>query len=190
MEKAAFILWRQLDAEGHCACWLSRQPDGWSLDGTVVFDHEAMPCALNYTVRCDTNWRTHSASIVGRLGMDNVDLDIARDGKTWLLNGVEQPLAEGCLDLDLGFTPATNLLALRRLSLSVGDESPAPAAYLEAPTSGLVRLEQTYRRIDRLRYAYESPAFGYAEVLTVSDEGFVTDYPGLWQQVLLSERPD
>jgi hypothetical protein len=46
-----------------------------------------------------------------------------------------------------------------------------------------VRLEQTYRRLDEARYAYAAPMFGYDEVLEVSPDGFVIDYPGLWRSV-------
>ena len=43
--------------------------------------------------------------------------------KGWFANGVEQDNVAGCLDLDLGFTPATNLFAIRRLSLKVGQRA-------------------------------------------------------------------
>jgi uncharacterized protein len=35
-----------------------------------------------------------------------------------------------CVDVDLGFTPATNLIVLRGLSLKIGQRAQAPAAYL------------------------------------------------------------
>lgn len=38
-----------------------------------------------------------------------------------LLNGVDCPAVAGCTDIDLGFSPSTNLLPIRRLSLEVGD---------------------------------------------------------------------
>ncbi|TIU61174.1 MAG: hypothetical protein E5W15_32580, partial [Mesorhizobium sp.] len=59
--------------------------------------------------------------------------------------------------------------------------TPAPAAYLAFPQLELVRLDQTYRRLDESRYAYAAPMFGYEGVLTVSLAGFVVDYPSLWR---------
>jgi uncharacterized protein len=88
--------------------------------------------------------------------------------------------APSCIDVDLGFTPATNLIAIRRLSLKVGESAEAPAAYLEFPRMRWVKLPQSYRRISRGAYEYESPTVGYAGTLEVSPVGAVTHYPGLF----------
>ncbi|MER8463681.1 putative glycolipid-binding domain-containing protein [Mesorhizobium sp. M1409] len=71
-------------------------------------------------------------------------------------------------------------MAIRRFDLGIGEATPAPAAYLTFPEIKLVRLEQSYRRLDEARYAYAAPMFGYDKVLEVSPRGFVVDYPGLW----------
>jgi hypothetical protein len=91
--------------------------------------------------------------------------------------------AAGCLDIDLGFTPATNLIALRRLALDVGHEADAPAAYLAFPELKLERLEQRYHRLTLDKYDYQAPSVGYVGTLEVSEVGFVTTYPGLWEVV-------
>jgi hypothetical protein len=96
------------------------------------------------------------------------------------LNGAVQPKAAGLIDLDLGFTPATNLIAIRRLEPQPGVETPAPAAYYLEFTLELGIVEQTYRRTARDKLHYRSPAYSYDEMLTVSEIGFVSDYPGLW----------
>lgn len=99
----------------------------------------------------------------------------------WALNGTERPQAAGCVDVDLNFTPATNLIAIRRLALQVGDQSEAPAAWLRFPELALERLEQQYHRVALDRYDYQAPGVGYAATLQVSEIGFVTRYPGLWE---------
>ena len=77
---------------------------------------------------------------------------------------------------------ATNLIAIRRLALDVGHASDAPAARLRVPELTLERLEQRYHRVGLDIYDYEAPGTGYAASLQVSDVGFVTRYPGLWEQ--------
>jgi hypothetical protein len=106
---------------------------------------------------------------------------VAIPGGRWRLNGADQMQVAGCADVDLGFTPATNLIPLRRLALNVGGKADAPAAWLRFPELGLERLEQHYRRVDLHRYAYQAPGVGYAGTLEVSEVGFVTTYPGLWE---------
>ena len=188
------ILWRRLDLPGQDACGLWALDNGWRLKGTAVFCLDAQPCHLSYEVDCDESWHAHSATIIGWVGRDAVNLAIAAmPGERWSVNGAEQTRVAGCVDVDLGFTPATNLIQLRRLALRIGDKADAPAAYLRLDTSDapaawlrspelvLARLEQQYHRVELNRYDYQSPTAGYAAPLDVTDIGFVTLYPGLWE---------
>lgn len=185
----ATILWKRLDTEGHDACRLLHRDDGWQVRGEAIFLHEGKPCSVRYDVRCDAAWRTRLATVTGWIGARELKLEIARsEDAKWFLNAVEQPQASGCVDVDLGFTPATNLLALRRFNLGIGEETPAPAAYLAFPELRLELLEQTYRRTSETEYAYRAPVFGYAEALEVPEIGFITSYPGLWEGQLFLDR--
>lgn len=183
----AIALWQRLDASGHDGCRLLRLAGGWQLSGSAVFDQEGQPCVLAYTVICDSKWRAQSAIVEGWTAFEDVKIEIIGTGAgDWLLNQVAQPGPAGCVDLDLGFTPATNLVAVRRLDLAIGEEAPDPAAYLSFPRLELVHLEQTYRRTGEATFAYSAPAFGYSRVLDVSPVGFVTHYPGLWRGEVIS----
>jgi hypothetical protein len=102
------------------------------------------------------------------------------DEGRWTMNGAPVPAVDGCLDLDLGFTPATNLLAINRLALSVGQAALAPAAWLDVDAATLTVLPQRYERRSATSYWYEAPSVGYQALLEVDASGFVTRYPGLW----------
>ncbi|MGV3719290.1 MAG: putative glycolipid-binding domain-containing protein [Actinomycetota bacterium] len=176
------ILWRRIDSPGHDACGLWSAAEGWRLAGTATFLAEGQPCLLQYQVECDSAWRTCAATVEGWMGSAEVSLAIAADaGERWSLNGVEYPELAGLVDIDLGFTPATNLVQLRRLSLQVGQGAEAPTAYLAFPELTLRKLEHRYQRVAADAYDYEAPCFGYAARLQVSECGFVTHYPGLWE---------
>ncbi len=175
------ILWRRKDVPGHDACGLWVSSGGWRLQGTAVFMQGNEPCWLDYSVEGGTPWRTCCARVTGFVGTRPLALDITVIEGRWRLNGVEQPEAQGCTDVDLDFTPATNLIPLRRLHLAIGAEADAPAAWLDLSRARLQRLEQHYRRVGADTYDYRAPAAGYAAVLRVSVEGFVVHYPGLWE---------
>jgi hypothetical protein len=176
------VLWRQLDLPGHDLCCHWKTEDGWRLSGTAVLSSEGLPCHLNYEVTIDSAWRTKAARVWGCMGTKVLDLNVVPASGHWTLNGVAQPKAEGCLDVDLGFTPATNWVVLRRLALNVGNRAEAPAAYLSFPDLNLVRLDQTYHKISATEYDYESPSAGYKGILKVNDYGAIIDYPELWEQ--------
>jgi uncharacterized protein len=175
------ILWRSLHLPGHEACRLFFRDSHWHLSGTAVFSHDRRPCRLDYRVVCDSGWRTRSGTVSGWLGETAVDIDLAVDpDHGWRLNGLERPAVAGCIDLDLNFSPSTNLIPIHRLDLAVGKEAPVNTAWLRFPTFELELLPQRYRRLDQSTYRYQS-AGGFTAELRVNAAGFVVDYPGLWQ---------
>jgi hypothetical protein len=178
------ILWRRLDLPGHDACRLTEDEEDWTLEGTAVF-HDESPTRLSYRVEGGPGWRTRRGFVRGWMGSRSVQIEIRRgeDG-SWSLDG--DPLAHlvGLVDLDLGFTPATNLIAIRRLGLRVGDASDAPAAWLDAKAGRVDVLAQRYERRSESWYWYQAPTLGYQALLEVDAIGFVRHYPGLWTAVL------
>lgn len=177
------MLWRRLDGPGHDSARLTLHRARWHLDGTAVYAEGGRACRLDYAVTCDDRWRTMSATVDGWIGGEGVHLSILVDATgRWSCNGRMVLDCAGCVDVDLSFTPATNLLPLRRLALAPGGESRVVAAWLRVPELTLEPLEQRYRRVGETRYAYESDGGRFTAELTVSAAGFVTRYPPFWEQ--------
>ncbi len=178
------ILWRRLDVPGHDAAGVEIGSGGAVLSGMAVF-HEGAPTALAYVVRADRDWQTFEAYVHGGRGREAIDLRLRRDAAgTWTLNDVPCPAVQGCIDLDLSFTPATNLLPLRRLELAVGRSAEVRSAWLEWPEVRLTPLVQRYLRQSETEYGYESDLPGgelFRTTLRVQPGGWVVDYGGLWR---------
>ncbi len=176
------ILWRRLDVPGHEIARIVLQENRWELSGTAIFAHEGGPCRLDYSIVCDSAWRTRSARLSGVVGDRGVDLSVSVDEEQrWRLNGTEYPSVAGCIDIDFGFSPSTNLLPIRRLSLKVGEEAEVRAAWLPFPSLVFEVLPQVYRREGVRTYRYESGGGAFVRLLEVNAAGFVTSYPGFWQ---------
>jgi hypothetical protein len=182
--QAETILWRRLDRPGHEAARLVFHAPFWQLTGTAVFAESGAPCRLEYQVTCDPSWRTRHAQLTGWFGNKRVVCTISADARHhWRLDGHSCPDLAGCVDLDLSFSPATNLLPIRRLALPVGQAAPVRAAWLRFPECRLEPLQQRYHRMDAERYRYESGAGAepFRAELLVTPVGFVADYAGLWR---------
>ncbi|HRV90681.1 MAG TPA: putative glycolipid-binding domain-containing protein [Anaerolineae bacterium] len=178
----AAILWRRLDQPGHEAARLSTQDGFWRLAGTANFIYNGQPCRLDYRILCDKTWQTRSGRVAGWVGPEPVEVDIAVDvAGRWWLNGTEITAVAGCLDLDLNFSPSTNLLPIRRLGLAVGQAAAVKAAWLRFPSFTLEPLEQTYHRLAEATYRYESAGGKFVRDLPVNAAGFVTTYPDFWE---------
>jgi hypothetical protein len=175
------ILWRAIHWPGHEACSLYRLNSEWRLEGTAVFLHEGLTCRLSYFIACDEAWHTQTARVSGWVGNEDVNLELSVDAnRRWQLNGVDQPAVDGCVDLDLNFSPSTNLLPIRRQNLEVGRRAEVKAAWLRFPSFELEPLEQVYERLSEFKYRYSSRAGDFVAELTVNNVGFVTIYPQLW----------
>ena len=181
---AAPILWRRLDVPGHDAASLQMDGDGAVLSGMAAF-HEGAPTALAYVVHADPEWKTTEGHVWGWRGPDAIDLRLHRDSAgSWTLNDELCAEVQGCMDLDLSFTPATNLLPLRRLSLGIGRSAEVRSAWLEWPEVRLTPLVQRYARRTEIEYDYESDMPGgelFRSTLLVQPDGWVLDYGGLWR---------
>jgi hypothetical protein len=96
---------------------------------------------------------------------------------------VEIHAVAGCLDVDLAFTPATNILPLRRLGLAVGESREVTAAWIRFPDLSVEPLPQRYTRLDERRVRYESRGGAFTAELEVDELGLVVRYPPLWERV-------
>ncbi|MFC4671491.1 putative glycolipid-binding domain-containing protein [Seohaeicola nanhaiensis] len=171
--------WRRIDGEGTDRCVLAKVDGGWLLSGQAHWRENETEAQLTYAVRCDPAWQSLSADVAGRRGSDEIALRLLRDSGGWTLNGVAQPDTQTCTDIDLSFTPATNLLPLRRLVLDGPVPVPVTAAWLVPDLDAIRPLPQHYTRLDGDTYAYDSP--GFTSRLTAHPSGFVTEYAGLWE---------
>lgn len=175
------ILWRRLDVPGHEYSRARRS----SLAGTAVFDYEGMPCSLAYEVACDDKWRTLSAWVRGVVGTTEVDVRV--DTGPWRLHGAAVPGVGGCVDIDLNFSPSTNLLPIRRLNLAVGEEATVRAAWLRFPSFLLEPLEQKYCRTAENVFRYESRGGAFTADLELNGDGMIVRYGDIWKAELPEE---
>jgi uncharacterized protein len=183
------ILWRRLDLPGFESARLLSLPTGWRLEGSAVFGFEERPCRLDYWVSCAPAWETISAGISGWVGEREIQIELSADAALrWKLNGEDIPAVAGCVDLDLNFSPITNLLPIRRLDLAVGEEREVRAAWLVFPSFTLEPLEQRYRRLEKAAYRYQSKDGSFVRDLRVSPSGFILDYPGFWSVEAVVEK--
>jgi hypothetical protein len=139
------------------------------------------PCRVEYEIACDPQWLTRRCSLRGYVGATPVALDIARrQTGEWTVGGAPTASLTGCDDIDLGFSPATNLLPIRRLGLAVGARAAVRAAWVRFPELTTEVLEQVYTRLTQEQYLYESGGGSFRRELVVDEVGFVLEYPGLW----------
>lgn len=174
------VLWGRAGG-GVERCRLERDGEGHRLDGVVLLPVDGVPVEARYVVTADAGWRSTAAHLVviEPRGVRRTHL-LFEDGR-WVHDGVSRPELDGCLDVDLGLTPSTNTLPVRRLGLPVGGSAAITAAWLRFPTLDVVPAEQRYTRLAERLWRYESATF--TAELGVDDLGVVLEYGGVWSSI-------
>ncbi len=180
------VLWQSGELRATEYCELSATAGGHRLTGMVVLPILGLPGHIRYRVEVDGAWFTQECELaITGGGRERRLLLVVDDQGTWRLDGDEAPGLEGCLDIDLGFSPSTNTLPIRRLALDEGASAAVSAAWVRFPQLVVERLDQVYERLSERRYRYRAGTFE-AE-LGVDAAGLVTDYAE-WTAVARFER--
>ncbi|HSO38824.1 MAG TPA: putative glycolipid-binding domain-containing protein [Labilithrix sp.] len=146
-----------------------------SLVGTVLGARGGAPVRTEYQVMADSAGLTRTLHVSFQRGPSRTETTLVRSpAGHWTVDGVDAPQLAGCTDVDLGCSPATNTLPLRRLGLQVGASRTIRAAWVRFPELTVAAADQIYTRVGEHMYRYSSGR--YAADLTVDDLGLVTTY--------------
>lgn len=183
------MTWRrsdEIETDEHCTA--SIRDSGLSLVGTVIGAEAAQPVRVEYRVLTDSKGLTTAAHVRDLRGFEQRTLALGRDAKgAWTIDGKAARALKGCTDVDLGCSPSTNTLPVRRLRLAIGGSQVIQAAWIRFPELTVVKAAQTYTRLDEFTYRYSSGS--YTGELTVDDEGLVASYD-VWMRTGYATGPD
>jgi len=180
--KVRTVIWEKLDTLGLDSCRVVENPEGWKIEGTAVFSQGGKVTSLSYDIICDTDWSSRAAFVRGWIGSRNIHINLTRTPASgWTSNGQQLVHMQGFLDIDLGFTPASNTNVIHRLDLQIGQGVETTAIWLD-PTDWTIKpLMQFYRKLSSNNYHYASPIHDYEAELEVDNFGMVINYPNLWK---------
>jgi uncharacterized protein len=149
--------------------------------------------SVHYRIECDPSWRfvRLEVTVTKAAGSSRMSLSADDDGH-WHRDGTAMPSLEGCIDIDITASPFTNTLPIRRLTWLPGTVRHLDMAYVSLPDLSVVPKRQSYTLLSggdgdgdagrgEALYRYESGDF--RADLPVDGDGFVTDYPGLWDRI-------
>ncbi|MDU9004488.1 putative glycolipid-binding domain-containing protein [Sedimentitalea todarodis] len=167
------VLWVKQDGPGNDACRFADAEGGYLIDGSSTGADRSI---LRYRIRARRDRTTRRA----RIGAKSRIFVRRAPDDTWTLNGTPVPAVNGAKDIDLGFTPATVTLPLRRLKLDVGDEAEIMVASLDHEMERLIPLHLIYRRIANDQYECLKTETGTTSHLSVDAQGIVRTHQGHW----------
>ena len=183
------VAWRRTDeveADEHCTVTL--RESGLSLVGTVIGAEGGLPLRVEYRVLTERTGLTTAVHVRDLRGFETRTLALERDAKgSWTVDGKANRSLKNCTDVDLGCSPSTNTLPIRRLRLGLGASQTVQAAWVRFPELTVVKAAQTYTRLDEFTYRYASGDF--EADITVDDDGLVAAY-AVWRRTGYATGPD
>lgn len=173
---------RQPGFTGRERCQLHRDGAGWQLNGTVIARLDGRQLDCSYQINTAPSWAVQSAAVTLEWGASRQRLRLGRDDRgRWTVASRDAPELDGCVDIDLGVTPSTNTLPIRRLGLAEGQCADIDTAWVEFPSLTVRRSHQRYTRLSQQTWRYQAGT--HTSELTVDGHGLVTNYgAGLWHR--------
>lgn len=195
------LLWTGLDGWRAEAAGVDLAPDGVRAAGTQL-GVDPVAYRLDYTLDAGDQFVTHRLFVetTGQGWARRIDLrhhgegawtcETGEEGQTGLPPaGGDVDAVRGAVDCDLGFSPLTNLMPVRRRRLH---QRPGGADFLMAwvsvPDLGLHPSQQRYEHVRRHAHGatvrYVGAHRGFTGDLELDEDGLVLVYPDLARRVL------
>jgi hypothetical protein len=195
------VLWRGLDEWRAEAACVELDDRGMRATGTQL-GVDPVPYRLDYELDAGDGFVTRTLEVDSTGGGWTRSLRLERDGGVWRCEATEAgdaplPPAGGpvegladALDCDIGFSPLTNLMPVRRHALHERDGSADfVMAWISVPDLGLRASAQRYEHVRGLddgaivRFVDRGLFEGFTAELELDADGLVRVYPGLARRV-------
>jgi hypothetical protein len=143
--------------------------------------------SASYDLVTDDRGATKRLSLTVTLAERERQLSIARDEENmWLVqdhqNQTTRAAFDGALDVDVIFSPFFNALPIRRAGLyEQADSITTPVVYVRLPELSVEQAITSYSSVGTDGIKLVSPVAD--TTITVDDEGFILDYPGLAERI-------
>lgn len=175
------VAWAPASGLGYDECSLVSSQAGWRLEGALWRQIERERLTLRYRVLCDSRWATRAVHLEQEWLGQPFSLQLTSDNfQHWWMAGEVRSDLVGCYDVDIGLSPSTNVLPIRRLDLSLGEQRDIDVVWIHLPEREVARARQSYRRVALDLYEFRSHDSGWESIIQVRGDGMVIAYPGGW----------
>jgi len=180
------LMWRSEEVPGFEHVRIDEGHPEWTVfDSMFVREHDGTIRRGGYTLIVDKGWRVLELRLMVEQApgsMTALHVMASGDGRWVDADQNPIPVLDGCIDIDIQWTPLTNTLPIRRLELMDDREQDIRVAYVALPDLTIQPVSQWYTRVDdgTVRYRSETRSEGVA--ITVDDDGFVVEDPGAFHR--------
>lgn len=178
-DASRLVVWASANPPGVERCLVTKKRNGWALSGTLVRRFREGPAAISYAIEVDAAWRTREVHVEQILRGEQLSVGLKADASRWYVAGKEDVRLRGCVDADLGASPVTNTIPIKRKKPKVGSRVDLVVAWVRFPGLEVEPLRQSYERTGERTYVYRS-ASGFKSEIEMDEFGLVRRYGKYW----------
>lgn len=181
------LLWTSKEYRSSENCIVRTGHAGVEIHSIIVGCTGNRPFKAEYIIKTNADWETCYCQLSVEINGDSHSVLLQKETEGWLLDGKLRPEFDGCTDVDIPITPFTNTLPINRCKLQLDESRVIKVIYLDMLNDSITAVQQQYTRLPGSMYRYENVPNDFEAAITVDDAGLVTDYPGLFERVAVSQ---
>ena len=179
-----YLNWEGIIYHSFEKCKLSIKETIIEAESVITGKWEDKAYSVNYKIQTNRNWETIFFEINSEINGHTKSISYSGDGNgNWNKNG--QPVIQftGCTNIDISVTPFTNTLPINRLQLIQNKQADIRVLYIDVLEQIEKAVSQKYTRLSPLAYQYENIPNDFEAIISVDQQGLVTDYPNLFKRL-------
>ena len=177
------ILWKGRADHSLENCLITETGTGTAVQSVIIGKSDDALYRVDYIIRTNEYWETIYVQLKTQLFNKRISICYESDGKGfWQKNGLPENHFRGCRDVDISLTPFTNTLPVRRLALPIKETHEITVLYFDILEQQTMPVRQKYTRLSKTQYRFENIPNDFEAIITMDENGFVVDYPGLYER--------
>ncbi|MDR0229934.1 MAG: putative glycolipid-binding domain-containing protein [Flavobacteriaceae bacterium] len=181
MEKQ--IIWTGVDCLSIEKCNINKKEDSFHIKGELVGNKNNQVFGVEYQIVVDLQWQTRFFSINSSVANKYNSISGHKLNHLWIIDEIEYPEFNTCLDIDISVTPFTNTLPINRLKLGNLESESIDVLYINPIEDKRLLVKQQYTKQAENSYYYKNLWSDFDATIEVDTEGIVTNYPKLFKQL-------
>ncbi|RWZ60556.1 hypothetical protein EQV77_04470 [Halobacillus fulvus] len=174
------VVWVNEESAGSEYIEVVKTHHGIEANGNIILTTEKDAFKIDYHMLLDSDWKVKRLEVnQGKAS----SFTLHSNGKgTWCSSLREEWDTEGIIDLDLSITPFSNSLPINRFKWKPHHSRRLHVLFIDGLSLDIRVREQVYTYLGRNEFGrqFNYRCEDYETVLTVDEDGFVTDYPGVF----------
>lgn len=178
------IEWGGIEEPSFEKCLLTFIDAGISVRSVIVGKNGNVPYRITYEIELDKNWMVRSFEVYTEVRGIEQHIAYATDTQGhWTKDGQQAHEFDGCLYIDIFPTPFTNSLPINHLNMEDGESRDIKVMHIDIPAEKIQPKAQRYKKLSPSKYIFENIPNDFEVVITVDEDGLVSDYPGLFKMI-------